>query len=604
SISVSVAGGVSPYTYQWSNQANNPSISNLTSGTYSLTVTDASEGRASGSYVVANCIEWADITGAAVQGNLLIDNTSNGWGNSGANSYNILYANQNGWIQMPVTSLTTKTSFGLTAIYTAPNYLTFSFSFLIKNKSLYVYERGITKAFLGHVKINDVLMIQRIGSTINYLKNGVVIYQSNPPSTNPILAADFTADLVGSVSLFTNGAIISNVTCSFSNNLKVDAAITPFIADSAEGAINLTVGDGPKPYRILWNGIIYPSRAAFKRFIDSAANTNGLRVDTNIYHATDSLRAVQVENNLKSGIYPASVIDSLNDTVSINADVSPPQSWYNTSGVAIGSSNIPRYVSRIPGDSVMDTVLGGVPNLSQPVVTFSSVANNNTITKTTASGWGSGMATSTNVFRADQFSEVSFAVPNSTTLLAAGIRPDSLPNQNGYSDILFGYYFNKGNLSLIINGVLSAMGTYSAGNRFSIQNRYDSAKHFERIIYRQNGHLLKIAYVLIKNGAPDPPNITVMNFAPVYSFKVALNTNTSVITNVNFVNYYYIPFPIVSITPASCGFPNAAILSVAVVAPHGSFPASVYWTSGVNTYYSSVVNNAPIGVYYLHLKVG
>ncbi|RMG82216.1 MAG: hypothetical protein D6714_11710, partial [Bacteroidetes bacterium] len=40
-VTANVSGGVPPYTYQWSNGGNGPSISNLAPGTYVLTVTDA-----------------------------------------------------------------------------------------------------------------------------------------------------------------------------------------------------------------------------------------------------------------------------------------------------------------------------------------------------------------------------------------------------------------------------------------------------------------------------------------------------------------------------------------------------------------------------------
>lgn len=51
--SVSVSGGTAPYTYLWSNGATTASISNLTAGTYSVTVTDADGCTDSDSIVVA-----------------------------------------------------------------------------------------------------------------------------------------------------------------------------------------------------------------------------------------------------------------------------------------------------------------------------------------------------------------------------------------------------------------------------------------------------------------------------------------------------------------------------------------------------------------------
>jgi hypothetical protein len=611
SIFLTVAGGVPPYTYSWNNGGANSLITNILSGTYSVTITDASSKNVSQSYFVGNCVEWADPSGVALQGNTIIDNSPNGWGNAGANSYNILNANQNGWIQMPVTSLTTETSFGLTAIYSAPDYRTFSFSFLIKKKSLYVYERGITKAFLGHVKINDVLMIQRNGSTINYLKNGVIIYQSNPPSTNPILAADFTTDLVGSASLFTNGAIMSNVTCSFSNRIKVDASIVNEASPSSLGSVALAISEGFAPYQVIWNGLVLPSRAKFKRFIDSTAQVNGMAVDSNIYHAMDSMRLVQSSSNLVSGKYSASVIDSINDTISINTDILPATSWFNESGVAITSPQIPRYVCRIRSDSA-SSLLEGLPNLSQPVITFDGQADSGTITKTSGDGWNKGMVNSINIFPANQYASISFVVPNITTILAAGIKPDSLPNQNGYVDIQYGYYFNKGYLSLIVNGTLLSMGTYNAGNRFTLENTYDSANHLERILYKQNGHLLEIAYVTINTRTgggtagnallvPAGINNTTVNVAVKYLFKAALYSSSSSLLSTTFTGGYPTLSPAyVTVTPASCGFPNTGAISVLLyVNPY--FTITVQWTNLATsqTYNTLNLSNLSAGAYSL-----
>lgn len=50
---VNVSGGTLPYTYLWSNSATTSSIENLTSGTYSVTVTDANGCTATGSITIA-----------------------------------------------------------------------------------------------------------------------------------------------------------------------------------------------------------------------------------------------------------------------------------------------------------------------------------------------------------------------------------------------------------------------------------------------------------------------------------------------------------------------------------------------------------------------
>lgn len=52
SIQVSVTGGVSPYSYAWSNGDSGPSISNLIAGTYTVSITDSNDCTKSASYEI------------------------------------------------------------------------------------------------------------------------------------------------------------------------------------------------------------------------------------------------------------------------------------------------------------------------------------------------------------------------------------------------------------------------------------------------------------------------------------------------------------------------------------------------------------------------
>jgi hypothetical protein len=54
SINLSVSGGTAPYSYSWSNGATTPSIGNLSSGIYSITVDDALDNSRTASFVVGN----------------------------------------------------------------------------------------------------------------------------------------------------------------------------------------------------------------------------------------------------------------------------------------------------------------------------------------------------------------------------------------------------------------------------------------------------------------------------------------------------------------------------------------------------------------------
>ena len=52
-INLSVNGGTAPYTYLWSNSANTQDLNNLLAGTYSVTITDASNCVITNSFVLS-----------------------------------------------------------------------------------------------------------------------------------------------------------------------------------------------------------------------------------------------------------------------------------------------------------------------------------------------------------------------------------------------------------------------------------------------------------------------------------------------------------------------------------------------------------------------
>ena len=56
SIDITVSGGTAPYNYAWSNSATTQDITGLTSGGYSVTITDSNSCIASGNYTISNVV--------------------------------------------------------------------------------------------------------------------------------------------------------------------------------------------------------------------------------------------------------------------------------------------------------------------------------------------------------------------------------------------------------------------------------------------------------------------------------------------------------------------------------------------------------------------
>ncbi len=117
SASVSINGGVPPYTYQWSNNANTPNIQNLPPGNYSVTITDAGGCSQTGSVTISEppelqlsiiptpvtCFAGSDgqaelnVAGGTPNYNILWSNGQNGTIASGltAGNYTVTVVDQN-----------------------------------------------------------------------------------------------------------------------------------------------------------------------------------------------------------------------------------------------------------------------------------------------------------------------------------------------------------------------------------------------------------------------------------------------------------------------------------------------------------------------------
>lgn len=124
-VSVSVAGGSAPYNYAWSNGATTSTISNLSAGTYTVTVTDAGGCQVVGSYTVANNAGNLMVTGVTTDENCgdgtgAIDITTTGgnmpltysW-SSGETTEDLSNLNEGTYI------ITVTDNFGCNSIYTS-----------------------------------------------------------------------------------------------------------------------------------------------------------------------------------------------------------------------------------------------------------------------------------------------------------------------------------------------------------------------------------------------------------------------------------------------------------------------------------------------------
>lgn len=101
-----------------------------------------------------------------------------------------------GWVQTKIVDLegngaatTTGKIIGLSTTYASINLNNIQYAFYaLPDGSLKIYELGVQKFFIAAYAVNDVLRIERVGSTVTFKRNGTAVYTSVTPSTGALKA--------------------------------------------------------------------------------------------------------------------------------------------------------------------------------------------------------------------------------------------------------------------------------------------------------------------------------------------------------------------------------------------------------------------------------
>lgn len=175
SISLSVLGGSSPYSYDWSSGEQTNSLSNKPQGSYTVTVTDATGRVQNRNYNIGYKVNWINPIGAYVSGSVLIKNhPHHTWNQSGAISSNVLPANTDGWMEFSA-GVGAYCILGL-AVNNVIDLTAFNNAVVIDYASnAYKIYEGSVIAMSGILQVADVFRISREGNLVKYYRNNVVI---------------------------------------------------------------------------------------------------------------------------------------------------------------------------------------------------------------------------------------------------------------------------------------------------------------------------------------------------------------------------------------------------------------------------------------------
>lgn len=335
SITLTVTGGISPYTFKWSNNATTQNLTNVAAGTYTVTITDSQGGSNTSNFEVTKypaIVLNAQITPANT-------GTSNGRIalsiSGGTNPYTIKWQNND----------TNDTLFNLAAG---------QYCVTVTD------DRGCTKNDCYTVAVQDVPLsianIQTTGVTCNGDKNGRLSFEikgGRPPYT--ITFSDNTSlqNNNGTVSKMNlgGGPLSFTVTDEAGTNLRdtVDipqpvaiqvntVAVVHDLEDAGcTGSITLTLKGGTAPYSVLWNS---PNTGAqiinlcAGNFIPTVRDANG---------CSQVLPAIEVTTFRASGSATAAACpQDTNGRVALTiAGGTKPYtySWRNSAGAVISTAD-------------------------------------------------------------------------------------------------------------------------------------------------------------------------------------------------------------------------------------------------------------------------
>jgi len=325
---------------------------------------------------------WTDLVGVTASGNTITKTASTTWGNAGAASLQTIPTD--GSVDFLADESSTYRMAGLSSSNADANYTTIHYALHLRpGGAIYIYESGVLRGNLGTYVVGDRVSVERVGSTIDYKKNGISFYTSTVPSSGPLVvdAAIYnTGSKINDANIVGGQLPPNNPPVAQDQNVSVD--------ENTAKAITLTATDqegSPLTYSVIappLNG----SLSGTAPNLTYTPNTGYLGSDTIEFIANDG--------------------DDDSNLAFVNITVS----------------------AVIPSTGVIWTDLVGV------------TASGNTITKTAGNGWGNAGAASMQTILGDGY--VNFHADETSTYRMAGL---SSTNANAnYTTIDYALHLRPG----------------------------------------------------------------------------------------------------------------------------------------------------------------
>jgi len=517
SISLSLTGGSSPYTYSWNlSESTTSSVSNVYSDSYTVSVTDDNEFTSTHDIGLGYPIDWTGVLNMTVANNDLTKTSSTNW-DAGAYSNNVLPANTDGWVEIIIKEVGKSKFLGLTTepITNITDILSYKYSIYCNTKGeIYRYLNGVGTN-LCSFQVGDVIRIERIGTTMHWKLNGVSLLQATVPASE---------ELVVAANLKYLNEKWEDVHTSFNIPLTV-AVTTTEQTPTVQGSVSLAIEGGATPYKIFWDDSeTLLTEGAFDTIIGylDTIRYDSLSLDAPAFTELKYLDFIQSHErrsltDLDGDLFNLTVTDQ--EGATFTKDV------YVPSELSTGT---------ISGATYSDGI----------------------ITKTAATGWDNMTFDINNSIPGNKDSWFSFTAAQTNAVLAVGLTPTTVTG-SGYTDMAYAFYLDNATVKIMEDGVFtSETATLTTGDVLRIE-RVGS-----NINYVHNGTILRTI-------ATDA--------SKAYLNKVEINSALASISAPHTPEPYWIN-PKVIIDHARCGFESGTITLDLSKVNDGPFTYS--WSTG------------------------
>ncbi|SFT77470.1 Por secretion system C-terminal sorting domain-containing protein, partial [Lishizhenia tianjinensis] len=354
---VSVTGGTAPYTYNWSNAAMTPTITGVTAGTYTVTVTDANGCTENASVTITEptALLASTVVDATVSCNGLSDGAATVNASGGTAPYTYLWDN----------SETTTSISGLTAgtynvVVTDANGCTVNASVMISEPAVLATTNTIQNVSC-YGAMNGMVDVVPTGGTGPYAYSWS--NQATTPTITGLEVGNYNVQITDA-----NGCIITqNATITQPAILGASATAVADVTcpSSIDGSATVNPTGGTQPYTYLWdNGETSQTATALSSGVHtvSVIDANGCNQSTyvtigtgnaldnasfaygNSIYCKDAVNPVPTISGVNGGTFSATTglqIDAATGEIDVLNSISGVYTvTYTTNGTCSNSSNV------------------------------------------------------------------------------------------------------------------------------------------------------------------------------------------------------------------------------------------------------------------------